>query len=71
MKQIKIIHVYFLSSRKNHYFGSVRAVFSVFSEEELGCSYNYLRHILSYDGSCHLSSKAYFHRSTLIQYRSK
>ena len=66
-KSIKVIHVHFLNGRKNFYFGSVSAVFQRFSEEDLGCTEEYIRHVLTADGSSHLSSKAYFFRSHLIQ----
>ena len=42
-KTIKIIHVHFISGHHNYYFGSVRAIYKMFSPEELGCSEIYLR----------------------------
>ena len=36
-KTIKIIHVHFISGHHNYYFGSVRAIYKMFSPEELGC----------------------------------
>ena len=40
-KSCKIIHVHFLTTHKNFYFGSVAAIFKKFSEEEIG----YIRNI--------------------------
>lgn len=34
-KTIKIIHVHFISGHHNYYFGSVRAIYKMFSPEEL------------------------------------
>ncbi len=70
-KIIKVIHVHFLNGRKNKYFGSVSAIFQNYSEDALGCSEEYLRHVLTADGSSHLTDKAYFFRSHLIQHVSR
>lgn len=66
-KHIKVIHVHFLNGRRNYYFGSVSAVFQKFSESDLGCTEAYLQHVLTADGSSHLSSTAFIVRSHLIQ----
>lgn len=66
MANRKIIHVHFLNGRKNYYFGCVAAVFEMFTEEDIGCSESYLRHILNSDGSTYLSDKVYCIRSRLI-----
>ncbi len=71
MANTKVIHVHLLNGRKNHYFGSIHAVFQKFSEDDLGCTEEYLRHVLTHDGSKHLTSKAYFYRSVLIKSRRK
>ena len=41
-KSCKIIHVHFLTTHKNFYFGSVAAIFKKFSEEEIGYSKEYI-----------------------------
>ena len=66
-KVIKVIHVHFIHSRKNFYFGSVSAIFEKFSEREVGCTLEYLRHVLVADGSKHISDRCFFQRSHLIQ----
>lgn len=63
----KVIHVHFLHSRKNYYFGSVRALFKVFSPKDLGVTENYLRHYLSYDGCHYLNSEVHIIRSRLLR----
>lgn len=68
MKQgIKVIHVHFLTSHKNSYFGSVSAIFRHFSESDIGCSEKYLSHVLKDDGSHHITSRALIVRSRLIR----
>ena len=70
-KIIKVIHVHFIHSKKNYYFGSVSAIFDKFSEEDVGCTLEYLRHVLVSDGSKHLNSRCYFQRSCLIQHKKR
>ena len=50
-KTVKIIHVHFINGHRNYYFGSVRAIYKMFSPEELGCSETYLRHQLTERGN--------------------
>lgn len=39
-KKTKIIHVHFFSGHKNYYFGSVTAIFKMFTSKEIGESVN-------------------------------
>ena len=66
-KTIKIIHVHFISGHHNYYFGSVRAIYKMFSPEELGCSEIYLRHQLTQTGNHFLNDRVLIIRSTLIR----
>lgn len=66
-KPEKIIHVHFITSHKNFYFGSVLAIYKKFTEAEIGCSYNYLSHILTEDGNHHLTDKVLIVRARLIR----
>lgn len=66
-KGIKIVHVHFLVSHKNFYFGSVAAIFKKFSEKDIGYSEEYIRHALVEDGNHLLSSKVLIIRSRLIR----
>lgn len=62
----KIIHVHFLASHKNYYFGSVSAVYKMFTDQDLGINESYLRHILTEDGNHHLTDKVLIIRSKLL-----
>lgn len=62
----KVIHVYFISSKTNYYFGSIAALFKNFTAAELGCTRETLAHILTYDGCHHITRKARFIRKRLI-----
>ena len=66
-KSCKIIHVHFLTTHKNFYFGSVAAIFKKFSEEEIGYSKEYISHALVEDGNHLLSKKVLIIRSRLIR----
>ena len=66
-KPEKVIHVHFLATHKNFYFGSVAAIFKMFKENDIGCTKNYLSHTLTEDGNHHLTDKALIVRSRLIR----
>ena len=53
---VKVVHVHFITKHKNYYFSSVRAVYKKFSSSDIGCSEEYLRHKLTYDGACYVNS---------------
>ena len=63
----KVVHVHFIHGRANYYFGSVRAVFKKFSEEEIGCCEGHLRAVLSSDASKYLNDKVLIIRSHLLR----
>ena len=63
----KIIHVHFLVSHKNYYFGSVTAMFKMFTEKDIGYSLEYIRHTLTEDGNHLLSDKALIVSARLIR----
>ena len=65
-KGAKIVHVHMLSSHKNFYFSSVHALFRHMTPEEIGCTEEYLRHVLTKDGNHHLTKTALIIRSRLI-----
>lgn len=65
-RTIKVIHVHFIHGHKNFYFGGVRAVFQKFTEDEIGCTEDYLRHQLPYDGSPFINKNVIVIRSHLI-----
>lgn len=67
-KQItKVVHVHFIHGHKNFYFGSVSAVYRKFTEEEIGCTADFLRHQLRYDGSSYINKNVAVWRSHLLR----
>lgn len=67
----KVIHVHLTrpiegTRRKDWYFSSIKAVYSVFTAEQIGATYNYLRHAgLSGNGTV-VTKRAIIKQSTLI-----
>ena len=67
----KVIHVHLMrpiegTRRKDWYFSSIKAVFSVFTANQVGATYNYLRHAgLSGNGTV-ITKYAIIKQSTLI-----
>lgn len=67
----KVIHVHLTqpieeTKRKDWYFSSIKAVFSVFTADQVGATYNYLRHAgLSGNGTI-VTKRAIIKQSTLI-----
>ncbi len=62
----KIIHVHFLSTRKNYYFSSIRALFKCFTKDDLKVTESYLSHILTEDGNHYLNPEVLIIRSRLL-----
>lgn len=64
---IKVIHVYLLFEKKNFYFGSISAIYTVLSSEEIGITKNSLLHsTLAVDG-IKMTRRAIIRQSTLIR----
>ncbi len=67
----KVIHVHLTrpiegTRRKDWYFSSIKAVYSVFTAEQIGATYNYLRHAgLSGNGTV-VTKRAIIKQYTLI-----
>ena len=63
----KVIHVHLMGKRKDYYFSSITAVYSVLSEDEIGAKLSYLLHAgLSGNGTL-VTNKAIIKQSTLIR----
>ena len=62
----KIIHVHFLATHKNYYFGSVAAIYKHLEQKDLGVGEIYLRHQLKGEDSVFLNKKVMVVRSTLL-----
>lgn len=63
----KVVHVHFIHGRKNYYFGSIAAIYSKFSENQIGVSEDYLRHYLLHDNMTYLNNKVMIIRSRIIR----
>lgn len=66
MRQIKVIHVHLTGKRRDLYFGSIAAIFTVLTHEEVGCGYDYLRRAGLSGGGTVVTKAAIIKQSTLI-----
>lgn len=65
----KVIHVHLLHGRKNYYFGSISAVYSVLTEKEVGIKKSSLLHAGLADGVVILNKKSMILQGELIRGR--
>ena len=63
----KVVHVHLIFEKKDYYFGSLSAIYSVLRPEEVGVSYNALRHIRWSETSVHTTNRAIIKIGTLIR----
>ena len=63
----KVIHVPLIEGRKNYYFGSISAIYSVLTEEEVGIKKSSLLHAGLADGGVILNKKAMIRQGELIR----
>lgn len=63
----KVIHVHLLNGRKNYYFGSISAIYSVLTEDQVGIKKSSLLHAGLADGGCILNKKAMIRQGELIR----
>ena len=61
------IHVHLLHGRKNYYFGSISAIYSVLTEDEVGIKKSSLLHAGLADGGVILNKKAMIRQGELIR----
>lgn len=66
MRQIKVIHVHLTGKRRDLYFGSIAAIFTVLTPQEVGCGYDYLRRAGLGGGGTVVTKCAIIKQSTLI-----
>ena len=64
---IKVIHVQLIQGRKNYYFGSIPAIYSVLSAEDIGIRQSSLERIGLSKGGVVLNKKAIIKAGELIQ----
>lgn len=63
----KVVHVHLIGKRKDYYFGSISAIYTVLTEEEVGMTKNTLLHAgLSGNGTV-ITKKSIIKQSTLIR----
>jgi hypothetical protein len=63
----KVIHVHLMGQRKDYYFGSIAAIYTVLTPEEVGASKNYLMHVGLSGGGTFFTKKAIIKQATLIR----
>lgn len=66
MRQQKVIHVHLAGKRKDYYFGSIAAIYTVLTAEMVGATYDYLRHAGLSGGGTVITKTAIIKQSTLI-----
>lgn len=66
MRAIKVVHVHLKGKRKDLYFGSITAIYSVLSAEEVGATKEYLLHAGLSGGGTVMTKCAIIKQSTLI-----
>ncbi len=66
MGPVKVIHVHLIGKRRDLYFGSIAAIFTVLTPDEVGCGYDYLRRAGLSGGGMVMTKKACIKQSTLI-----
>ena len=63
----KVIHVHLFNGRKNYYFGSISAIYSVLTAEQVGMTKNTLLHAGLADGGHVMTKCALITQSHLIR----
>lgn len=63
----KVIHVHLIFEKKDYYFGSISAVFSVLSDVEIGMKQSTLLHAGLADGGSVVTKRAIIRQSHLIR----
>lgn len=69
MRKVKVVHVHLTGKRKDYYFGSISAIFSILSEEMIGITKNYLLHAGLSGGGTVVTDRAIIKQSYLITCR--
>lgn len=63
----KVIHVHLIGKRKDYYFGSISAVYTVLNEEQVGMTKNSLLHAGLSGGGTIITKRAIIKQSQLIR----
>ncbi len=67
----KVIHVHLITNKKNYYFGSISAIYTKLTEEEVGMAKSRLLHAGLADGSPIVTKRALIIQSHLIRSTKK
>lgn len=67
----KVIHVHLLRGRKSYYFGSIPAIYSVLTAEEIGIRQCSLERVGLSKGGVVLNKKAYISAGELIRAKAR
>lgn len=63
----KVVHVHLIGKRRDLYFGSISAIYTVLTAEEVGVTKGYLLHAGLSGGGCVVTKTAIIKQSTLIR----
>jgi len=63
----KVIHVHLIFEKKDYYFGSISAIYTVLNEAQIGIKKSSLLHAGLTDGGVKLTQKAIIRQSHLIR----
>lgn len=66
MKRTKVVHVHLTGKRKDYYFGSISAIYTVLSAEDIGVKESYLMHAGLSGGGTVVTDRAIIKQSWLI-----
>lgn len=66
-KETKVIHVHLIFKKTSRFFGSISAIYSEFTAEEIGITEETLRHKGLSDGVSFATKKAIIQQGTLIR----
>lgn len=66
MRKVKVIHVHLKGKRKDYYFGSIAAIFTVLSKQDVGVGREYLQHSGLSGGGTVITKLAIIKQSYLI-----
>ena len=63
----KVIHVHLIFEKKDYYFGSISAIYTVLNEAKIGIKQSTLLHAGLYDGGVKITQRAIIRQSHLIR----
>jgi hypothetical protein len=63
----KVIHVHLIFEKKDYYFGSIEAIYTVLNENQIAIKKNTLAHAGLYDGGVKVTQRAIIRQSRLIR----